>query len=127
MQGYLLKVLRKDSRPPVWWRCYISAGISFSSLSLILDALTGQNDTEAFSFMFLRIARVYEPDEKRPLKADYYHDAADASGVFLPEYFDCVKSFSYTNGKTEYRIEIEKDIPDYPFSGYLKDEGPGRF
>ena len=117
MQGYLLKVLRKDSRPPVWWRCYISAGISFSSLSLILDALTGQNDTEAFSFMFLRIARVYEPDEKRPLKADYYHDAADASGVFLPEYFDCVKSFSYTNGKTEYRIEIEKDIQDYPFSG----------
>ena len=115
MKGYSLKVTIKGKKPTVWWRCYTAAGITFSALSMILDALTEQPGKNDFCFVISRMARIFEPGENRPLKADYYYDAADASCVYLLDYLNEAKYFSYTNGKQEYKIEIDGDIPDYMY------------
>ena len=124
MKAYQIKVGIKDSKPPVWWRCYVPEGITFSSLSLILNAVTGQENGQTFCFTFRNKARVFEPDDAHPLVFDYMHDAADASGVYLPEYFDSVKTYLYTVGNACFRIAIEADIPkyslDYPAISKMK-------
>ena len=58
MKGYSLKVTVKGRKPPVWWRCYTAAGITFSALSMILDALTEQPGKNDFCFVISRMASI---------------------------------------------------------------------
>ena len=107
MKAYQLKVIIKDAKPPLWWRFFTPAGITFSSLSLLLDAVTGQEKENRFQFVFYQKARIFEPDKLHPLQSDYWYDASDASGVYLDEYFPYAKSFTYTSGNDAFRVEIE--------------------
>ena len=107
MKLYQCKVIIKNSKPPIWWRCLIPADISFSALSIILDEITGIKCEGDFSFDMLRVARIWEPTKEKPLKADYYHAAYSAAHTSLKTVFDLGKTVNYHCGDQTYRIEIE--------------------
>ena len=107
MKEYQCKIVIKNSKPPVWWRCMIPGDISFSALSIILDELTGTKCEGDFSFDMLRVARIWEPTKGKPLKADYYHAAYSAAHTSLKTVFDLGKTVNYRCGDQTYRIEIE--------------------
>ena len=107
MKEYQCKIVIKNSKPPIWWRCLIPGDISFSALSIILDELTGTKCEGDFSFDMLRIARIWEPTKEKPLKADYYHAAYSAAHTSLKTVFDLGKTVNYHRGDQTYRIEIE--------------------
>lgn len=50
MKAYQLKIIRKKSKPPVWRRCIIPSGITFSQLVLILAQITEETPTEDYEF-----------------------------------------------------------------------------
>lgn len=107
MKEYQCKIVIKNSKPPVWWRCLLPGDISFSALSIILDELTGTKCEGDFSFDMLRVARIWEPTKEKPLKADYYHTAYNAAHTSLKTVFDLGKTVNYRCGDQTYRIEIE--------------------
>ena len=107
MKLYQCKIIIKNSKPPIWWRCLIPADISFSALSIILDEITGTDCKGDFSFDMLRVARIWEPTKEKPLKADYYHAAYHAAYTSLQAVFDLGKTVNYHCGDQTYRIEIE--------------------
>lgn len=106
MKAYQLKVNVKDSKPPVWWRILVPAGISFSAFSLILNELIGLPD-EAFSFVFHNRVRLLEPDEEHPLDTNSQWAAADASGCQLNGLLEEGTTFSYISGLSAFRITVE--------------------
>lgn len=50
MKTYLLKIIVKKTKPPVWWLVVIPAGITFSTLAYLLDEIT-QNEPNG-NFLF---------------------------------------------------------------------------
>ena len=107
MKLYQCKIIIKNSKPPIWWRCLIPGDISFSALSIILDELTGTKCEGDFSFDMLRVGRIWEPTTGKPLKADFYHAAYSAAHTSLKTVFDLGKTVNYRCGDRTYRIEIE--------------------
>ena len=122
MRLYQCKIIVKNSKPPVWWRCLIPADISFSALSLILDEIIGSKYRDDFSFDMLRTARIWEPTQANPLRADYYHSAYHAARTSLSAIFPQGKTINYHSGGQVFRIEIEKyeDGQKYPILMLLK-------
>lgn len=107
VKQYQCKIIIKNSKPPIWWRCLIPGDISFSALSIILDELTGAKCEDSFSFDMLRIARIWEPTKEKPLQADFYHAAYSAAHTSLKTVFDLGKTVNYHCGDQTYRIEVE--------------------
>ena len=52
MKAYQLKILLKNSKPPVWRRCRIPAGITFSQLALILEHITESGACAEYEYEF---------------------------------------------------------------------------
>ena len=116
MKAYQCKVSIKDSKPLVWWRVFIPAGISFSALSLLLEELTGKELGDDFQFEIHRDSRVWELSESRPLDADYYHDAYSAAHTPLFHLLEKGRPMYVRGANTALKIEAEKQDDAYPFS-----------
>ena len=41
MKAYQFRIEIKNSKPPIWRRCIVPAGITFSQLSVVLDMVMG--------------------------------------------------------------------------------------
>ena len=120
MKTYLLKIIVKKTKLPVWWRVVIPAGITFSTLAFLLDEITQNEPNSAFLFEFYRKLHLFEASEEVPLKARKSDcDAREASDTFIDEYFDAENWFSYTQSGNSYRVEIEgSDFRD-PYNSLL--------
>ena len=116
MKAYQCKVSVKDSKPLVWWRVFIPAGISFSALSLLLEELTGKELGDDFLLEIHRDSRVWEQTESRPLDTDYYHDAYSAAHTPLSRLFEKGRPLYVRGADTALKIEVEKQDDAYPFS-----------
>ena len=116
MRAYQCKVSIKDSKPPVWWRIFIPAEISFSALSLLLEDLSGEDLGDSFRFEVYHNARVWEPGEEHPLAADYYYDAYSAAHTPISCLFDKGRPLYAKGISKSLKIEVEKQDEDYPFS-----------
>ena len=57
MKACQVKILLKNAKPPVWRRCLIPTGITFSQLALILEEITESEQSAAYEFEFYQ-ARV---------------------------------------------------------------------
>lgn len=107
MKTYQCKIMVKDSKPPVWWRLRVPGGISFSALSLILDAVTGDKHS-AFLFEVFRTARIREiSDPAEAICADQYCSGYSAAHTALEVIFQFGKPIYYRGSRRVYRIEIE--------------------
>ena len=117
MKTYLCRITLKGSKPLSWWKCNIPAGISFSSLSIILDKLTGDETPDPFFFEIQKVARIWEPDVHHPLHApSFLMSAYDASHTAVDELLSSGKLLNYFKAEKVFQIRLEAVDENYPFT-----------
>lgn len=115
MKAYQLKVAVKGSKPPIWRRCIIPSGITFSQLSIILNRVMGWAGYHQYEFEFHRLCLHIFEDIEDFESGDIY-DYAESSRTYIREYMESNDWFTYTYDLGDcwnHRITIEKIIPDY--------------
>lgn len=99
MGGYQIKVIIKNSRPPMWRRIFIPDCISFSGLHEIIQAAFQKSGRCLFRF-----------------EIPVHHQRIFDNSLLIDSYMKDKQFIDYTyilKGKTEFRIETEKLIPAY--------------
>ena len=114
MKAYQLKVILKNSKPPVWRRCLIPAGITFSQLALILEDIVESERYAGYEYEFYQAGiRVREWIEGERQAATFYYDFQCASDTFIDNLADKEAWFTFRpGGGCEYRVEIEKRLSE---------------
>lgn len=109
MKAYQLKITEQKTKPPIWWRIIIPAGITFSALSVIIDDVSEKYDKDIFIFKFYKELELFEAGKINPLRTrSWLYDAREASSTFIDDYFDNKKRLSYKTNQFFATIEIEK-------------------
>lgn len=114
MSSFQLKITIKKSKPPVWKRCIIPAGITFSQLALVLEEVLEEQFSESYEFEFYQAGihlREWREGERMVTKWNY--DYRCASDTFIDGLLNTEGWFTFrvTNGD-EYRAEIEKCLQE---------------
>ena len=99
MGGYQIKVIIKNSRPPMWRRIVIPDCIPFSGLHEIIQAAFQKSGRCLFRFE-IPVHRQRISDNSLPVDPYMKED-------------QCIDYTYILKGKTDFRIETEKVIPDY--------------
>lgn len=132
MKAYQLKIMIKDSKPPIWRRIVVPAGLTFSQLQLIINRSFSWSGYHLGSFEFPRLGiRIEEPMEDFD---DFAHFGwgrtyEDARETFIDEFFDFTDKCTYVydfGDWWEHKITVEKILEDYPhkYPAALKVKGP---
>lgn len=117
MKAFQLKIVIKNSKPPIWRRVVVPAGITFSQLSMILNKAMGWSGYHLFEFEFYH-------DELRIIeRADEFcddiytdFDYLEASTTYVREFLEENEWFTYTydlGDDWQHRVTIEKILTDY--------------
>ena len=114
MRAYQIKIILKNSKPPVWRRCLIPAGITFSQLALILEDVVESERCAGYEYEFYQAGvRVREWKEGERQAATYYYDFQCASDTFIDSLADKEAWFTFRPGDgRQYRAEIEKRLSE---------------
>ncbi|WP_026666431.1 IS1096 element passenger TnpR family protein [Butyrivibrio sp. FC2001] len=118
MKAYQLKITIKNSKPPIWRRCIVPAGLSFSQLTVVLHKVMGwwEGHLSEYTFRNHGVKLLENADEYDGVYWEY--EELDSSEYLIDEFFDDAKSFSYHYdfGDDWYHtVQIEKIIDDYEF------------
>ena len=75
MKAFQLKIVIKNSKPPIWRRVLVPAGITFSQLSMILNEVMGWSGYHLFEFEFYheKIRLTEDIEEHCDLWDEYAH------------------------------------------------------
>ena len=122
MKNYQLKVILKNSKPPLWRRCMIPSGITFTQLGIILEKILECVPNDVYEFEFFQAGiqlREWSEDERE--LTNYNFDYRSSSDTYIDSLLDQEKWFTfrvYEDG--EFRVEIEKcmsasDGVPYPY------------
>ena len=108
MKAYQIKIILKNSKPPVWRRCLIPAGITFSQLALILEDIVESERCDGYEYEFYQAGiRVREWKEGERQAATYYYDFQCASDTFIDSLADKETWFTFRPGDgSEYRARL---------------------
>lgn len=111
MKTYQIKVTVKKSKPPVWKRCLVPSGITFSQMALILDEIMEETADNGYEFEFYQAGihlREWTGEENTVRK--YNFDYMCASDTYVDSLMDNEEWFTFRsgNGDRQYRAEIEK-------------------
>lgn len=114
MKAYQIKIILKNSKPPVWRRCLIPAGITFSQLALILDDIVESDQYAGYEYEFYQAGiHVREWFEGEQQMSTGLYDYMCASDTFVDGLADKEEWFTFRPGdESQYRVEIEKRLPD---------------
>lgn len=119
MKAFQLKILIKNSKPPIWRRVIVPTGITFSQLSMILNRVMGWDGYHLFEFEFCHMElRVREGAYKCGGENEPY-DYIEASETYIREYLEENEWFAYTynlGDGWQHRVTIEKIIEDYEYN-----------
>lgn len=117
-KAFQLKIVIKNSKPPIWRRVIVPAGITFSQLSMILNKVMGWCGYHAFEFEFYhQEIRLIEEAEDLDIGYGPY-DYIEASTTYIREYLEENEWFTYTydlGDDWQHRVTIEKIIDDYEY------------
>ena len=114
MKSYQIKIILKNSKPPVWKRCAIPAGITFSQLALILEEMVETEMSADYEYEFYQAGvHVREWREGEKQVTSYRYDYMCASDTYIDSLADKEPWFTFRTGDgCQYRVEIEKRLPD---------------
>lgn len=122
----------KNSKPPIWRRCIVPAGITFSQLAIILNEVMEWSGSHLFEFEFyhmeVRINEDVDASWENGLWTKY--DLMDASTTYIDPFMERESWFTYTydfGDNWQHRITIEKvlqDAENYPKVIKYKGKGP---
>ena len=115
MKAYQLKVSIKNAHPPIWRRCIVPAGITFSQLGVLLNEIMGWDGSHLFSFEFrnlgMRIEEISDDDW-----GYFGSDAEEATETLIDPFMERSKWFKYTydfGDNWEHRIDVESVLTDF--------------
>ena len=118
MKAFQLKIVIKNSKPPIWRRVIVPTGITFSQLSMILNEVMGWSGYHLFEFEFYhQELRIIEGAEDVDLIGSY--DYLEASTTFIREFMEENDWFTYTydlGDDWQHRVTIEKIIDDWEYN-----------
>lgn len=129
MKAYQLKIALKNSKPPIWRRCIIPSGITFSQLSLLLNEIMGWSGGHLSEFDFYhRKLWIMENDELGYFAAPWDYDLLDSAQTFIDEFMESEDWFTYIYDLGDdwaHRVTIEKVIENYEenFARVIKYKG----
>ncbi len=112
MKAYQLKISLKNSHPPIWRRCVVPAGLSFSQLSVIFNEIMGWNGSHLSSFTFPNERITFEEQ----LMDSAFSDAYSAEEYLVDTFIESAKWFTYIydfGDYWEHRVQVEKVLEDY--------------
>ena len=114
MKSYQIKIILKNSKPPVWKRCAIPAGITFSQLALLLEEMVEAEMTADYEYEFYQAGvHVREWKDGERQVTSYRFDYMCASDTYIDGLADKEAWFTFRMGEgCQYRIEIEKRLPE---------------
>lgn len=119
MKAFQLKIAIKNSKPPIWRRVIVPAGITFSQLSIILNKVMGWCGYHLFEFEFYhRELRIIEDADDMAIGYGPF-DYLEASTTFVREFLEEEEWFTYTYDLGDdwtHRVTIEKVIMDYEYN-----------
>ena len=117
MKAYQVKITVKGSHPPIWRRCIIPAGITFSQLGVLFNEIMGWKGYHLFMFRFHDLGIcVEEIDEDY---GDPYYELEEATETQIDPYMERVKWFTYCydfGDDWEHRVDVESVIPDSEYT-----------
>ena len=118
MKAYQFRIEIKNSKPPIWRRCIVPAGVTFSQLSLIFDIVMGWSGYHLSRFEFYHLGlQLEEEDELFDFLPRGDFSLLVSSKTYINEYMERESWFTYTYDFGDYwdhRVTIEKIIIDYP-------------
>ncbi|SDB32264.1 SEC-C metal-binding domain-containing protein [Butyrivibrio sp. INlla16] len=117
MKAYQLKITIKNSKPPIWRRCIVPAGLSFSQLTVVIHKVMGwwEGHLSEYTFGNQGVRLLEQADE---FDGGWDMDVLDSSEYIIDEFFEDTKSFTYLYdfGDDWYHtVQIEKIIKDYEY------------
>ena len=109
MKAYQLKIAIKNSKPLVWKRCRVPAGITFSQLAPILEVVTETAENAWYEFEFFQKKvqiREWQGDASAVARPPFeYKDASETS---IDPMMETEAWFTFRREtKPEFRCEIE--------------------
>ena len=116
MRAFQIKIAIRNSKPPVWRRVIIPAGITFSQLSLILNKVMGWSGDQHFRYEFYHSELCILEGADRFADGYKTYDSLEASNTYIREYLEDNEWFTYiygTDGQWKHRVTVEKIIDDY--------------
>ena len=128
MKTFQIKLAEKKTKPPVWKRCIVPGGITFSQLAVILEAIAETEVSEQYEFEFYQAGiQLREWREGEQAVRRYNFDYWCSSDTYIDDLMGREPWFTFRTGKEkEYRVTIEKCVTDEkPYPYILKQkEGP---
>lgn len=120
MKKYQIKVVEKNTKPPVWRRCLVPSGITFSQLAVILEIIAETKVSEQYEFEFYQAGiQLREWREGENAVRRYNFDYWCSSDTYVDDLMGQEAWFTFRTGKEkEYRVTIEKCVTDekpYPY------------
>ena len=118
VKAYQLKITLKNSKPPIWRRCIVPAGITFSGLAEIFTEVMGWSGCRLseFEFYYDKLKIMDNCDEFK--YNNPYYGCMEASETIINELLESNDWFSYiydSEGRWQHRVTIEKIIDDYEY------------
>lgn len=117
MKAYRLKIIVKNTKPPIWRRAFIPEGITFSQLAHVINTIFELEPEENFEFeCYQRKIQLREAREGAPIRSQYSFDYQEASDTVINDYFDDKEWVTYRYGKEmSFRVEPEMLAPNYTY------------
>lgn len=120
MKAYQLKIQIKNSKPPIWRRCIVPAGITFSHLSVVLDMVMGWSGYHLSEYEFYHLGlQLREEDMFHDFVPYQNYKLLESSITYINQYMEQEDWFTYTYDLGEdwnHRVTIEKVLIDYPYN-----------
>lgn len=119
MKAFQLKIMIKNSKPPIWRRVIVPTGITFSQLSIILNKVMGWCGYHQFEFEFSHLELCLMEDIEEFAFGFALYDYQEASTTYISEYLEENQWFTYTydmGDNWEHRVTVEKVITDYAWN-----------
>lgn len=132
MKTFQLKIMIKNSHPPIWRRVIVPSGITFTQLSMILNKVMGWSGYHAFQFEFYHLQLLVMEDIRYTAIPCAGWDHLEASTTYVREFLEQNKWFTYIydlGDFWEHRVTVEEiaegDTSAYPQVIKYKGECPG--
>lgn len=120
MKAYQFKIAIKNSKPPIWRRCIVPAGITFSELSEIFVDVMGWNGCHLSKFEFKNLRLIILDNCREFIDFNsYMYDYLESSETIIDEFVEDNSWFTYTydfGDEWQHRVTVEKVIENYEYN-----------
>lgn len=117
MKAYQFKITLKDTHPPIWRRCIVPQGLTFSQLSVVFNIVMGWDGSHLSGFDFPKQKiNVVETNEFFDNFALMDRESIEADKNYIDTYVEGEAWFTYTydfGDDWTHKVVVEEILNDY--------------